>query len=187
MTTDPKILGLAFLGASSPLSYGCGSGLKEDKKNPEPKGVLTIVFIMGMLAVICVLPIQKFIQGSVSSNQWQLTLWASTEEIFKYLAVLLVLLQNKLCGRSHRLAHLPDYRGFGLCGARKCPLLNKTTLHGSKYGGVAHGPTEVPRIHPASYCFKRDSGYRPWNFTSSSGLEENLAHLGRSNLRYCLA
>ena len=91
MTTDPKILGLAFLGGIIPSLLWLWFWLKEDKKNPEPKGVLTIVFIMGMLAVICVLPIQKFIQGSVSSNQWQLTLWASTEEIFKYLAVLLVL------------------------------------------------------------------------------------------------
>ncbi len=91
MIADPKIIGLAFLGGIIPSLLWLWFWLKEDKKNPEPKAVLAIVFIMGMLAVICVLPVQKFIQGIISSNQWQLTLWATTEEIFKFLAVLVVL------------------------------------------------------------------------------------------------
>lgn len=91
MTNDPKILGLAFLGGIIPSLLWLWFWLKEDKKNPEPKGLLAIVFIMGMIAVICVLPIQKFIQGSIDSPELQLTLWASVEEIIKYLAVLIVL------------------------------------------------------------------------------------------------
>jgi len=91
LTNDPKILGLAFIGGILPSLFWLWFWLKEDKKNPEPKGLLAIVFLMGMLAVICVLPIQKFIQGQISSHGWQLTLWASVEEIMKYLAVLLVL------------------------------------------------------------------------------------------------
>jgi len=91
LTSDPKILGLAFLGGILPSLLWLWFWLKEDKKKPEPKEILTIVFIMGMLAVVCVLPIQKFIQAHVSSHNWQLTLWASTEEIIKYLAVLVIL------------------------------------------------------------------------------------------------
>ncbi len=91
MTNDPKILGLAFLGGIIPSLLWLWFWLKEDKKNPEPKGLLTIVFIMGMVGVICVLPIQKFIQTHIGSPEGQLVLWASAEEIIKYLAVLLVL------------------------------------------------------------------------------------------------
>lgn len=91
ITTDPKILGLALLGGIIPSFVWLWFWLKEDKKNPEPKGLLTIVFIMGMIAVVCILPIQKFIQTNVSSEHWQLTLWASAEEVIKYLAVLIVL------------------------------------------------------------------------------------------------
>ena len=91
MITDPKILGLAFLGGIIPSLLWLWFWLREDKKKSEPKGLLTIVFIMGMVAVIGVLPIQKFIQTNVSSNEWQLIGWASVEEIIKYLAVLLVL------------------------------------------------------------------------------------------------
>jgi len=95
MTNDPKILGLAFIGGIIPSLLWLWFWLKEDKKNPEPKGMLTIIFIMGMLAVICVLPIQKFIQAQVSSENWQLILWASSEEIIKFMAVILLLYGTK--------------------------------------------------------------------------------------------
>lgn len=90
-TTDPKILGLAFLGGMIPSLLWLWFWLREDKKNPEPKGLLTIIFVMGMLAVVCVLPIQKFIQAQISSENWQLILWAGGEEMIKYLAVLIIL------------------------------------------------------------------------------------------------
>ena len=91
MTNDPKILGLAFLGGIIPSLLWLWFWLKEDKKNPEPSGLLAMVFIMGMVVIAFVLPIQKFVQTYVSSREWQLILWASIEEIMKYLAVLLIL------------------------------------------------------------------------------------------------
>ena len=91
LTNDPKILGLAFIGGIIPSLFWLWFWLKEDKKKPEPKRLLTIVFIIGMIAVVCVLPIQKFIQTHVNSNEWQLVLWVSAEEIIKYIAVLIVI------------------------------------------------------------------------------------------------
>ena len=91
MTTDPKILGLALLGGIVPSLLWLWFWLKEESKKPEPKGLLTIIFILGMLAVIFVIPIQKFIQTSVGSSQLQLILWATTEEIMKLLAVAVLL------------------------------------------------------------------------------------------------
>lgn len=91
MTSDPKILILAFIGGIIPSLLWLWFWIKEEEKNPEPKKILTLVFILGMLAVIFVLPIQKFIQGNIGSPEWQLILWASAEEIIKYLAVLIVL------------------------------------------------------------------------------------------------
>ncbi len=100
MTSDPKILGLAFLGGIVPSLVWLWFWLKEDKKKPEPKGVLAVVFIMGIIAVIAVLPIQKFIQIITSSNNLQLVLWASTEEIMKYLAVLVILYKTNLADQA---------------------------------------------------------------------------------------
>lgn len=93
-SNDPKIVALAFLGGIIPSLLWLWFWLKEDKKNPEPKGLLTIVFIVGMISVIFVLQIQKFIQVNVDSHDWQLILFASTEEIIKYLVVMVVLFKT---------------------------------------------------------------------------------------------
>lgn len=91
LTNDPKILGLAFLGGIIPSLLWLWFWLKEDEEKPEPKILLAVVFIMGMAAVIVVLPIQKFIDSHVGSYESKLILWASAEEILKYLAVLVIL------------------------------------------------------------------------------------------------
>lgn len=90
LTSNPKILFLAFLGGIIPSLLWLWFWLKEEE-NPEPKGLLTIIFVLGMVAVVVVLPIQGFIQNHINSPEGQLILWASAEEILKYLAVLVVL------------------------------------------------------------------------------------------------
>ena len=90
VSSDPKILGLAFLGGIIPSLLWLWFWLNEDKQNPEPKGLLTVVFIMGMLSVIFVLPIQKLIQLYVHSDGWRLVLWAATEEILKFVAAAVI-------------------------------------------------------------------------------------------------
>ena len=94
MTNDPKILGLALLGGIIPSLFWLWFWLKEDEKKAEPKGLLTIIFIFGMLSVVVVLPIQKFIQDHVDSQQWQIISWAGTEEIIKYLVIIIVLYRS---------------------------------------------------------------------------------------------
>jgi len=93
-TTDPKILGLAFLGGIIPSLIWLWFWLKEEEKKKEPKGVLTGVFIVGMIAVILVLPIQKYIQSNVANENLHVILWALAEEIIKYLAVLVILYKS---------------------------------------------------------------------------------------------
>jgi len=87
---SPHILILAFMVGIIPSLLWLWFWLKEQEK-PEPGGLLAIVFIMGMIAVIVVLPIQKFIQSYVNSNNLDIVLWAAIEEICKYLAVLIIL------------------------------------------------------------------------------------------------
>jgi RsiW-degrading membrane proteinase PrsW (M82 family) len=94
MTSDPKILVLAFLGGIIPSLLWLWFWIKEEEKKPEPKGLLAIIFIMGMVGVIYVIPIQKFIQAHLNSSEGQIVLWAGTEEIIKYLAVLLIVFRT---------------------------------------------------------------------------------------------
>ncbi len=91
MISDPKILGLALLGGVVPSLIWLWFWLKEDNQKPEPKGLIAILFIIGMISIAFVIPIQKFIQSTVDSYQWQIIGWASVEEIAKYLGVVILL------------------------------------------------------------------------------------------------
>ena len=90
MITDPKTLALALLEGLIPSLIWLWFWLKEDQKKYEPRGLLAICFVVGMLAVIFVLPVEKLIQTFVNSQQMQIIGWAVAEEIIKFLAVMLV-------------------------------------------------------------------------------------------------
>jgi RsiW-degrading membrane proteinase PrsW (M82 family) len=98
LINNPQIIVLAFIVGIIPSLFWLWFWLKE-QEDPEPQGLLALVFIMGMIAVIFVLPIQKLIQSYVSSNNADLILWAGTEEIFKYLAVLIILYKTNYADR----------------------------------------------------------------------------------------
>lgn len=92
MINDPKVLAISLVAGIIPSFLWLWFWLKEDKKRPEPKGLLAIVFIMGMITVMFVLPVQKLIREMFLSESMQLVLWASAEEVIKYIAVLIILL-----------------------------------------------------------------------------------------------
>jgi RsiW-degrading membrane proteinase PrsW (M82 family) len=65
--------------------------LQEDKDEPEPRGLIATAFISGMLAVLLVLPIQKFIMQFVTQSQYLLIAWASAEEIIKFVLLIIII------------------------------------------------------------------------------------------------
>ncbi|MEX2052357.1 MAG: PrsW family glutamic-type intramembrane protease [Candidatus Paceibacterota bacterium] len=94
MFNNPKILGLAFLGGIIPSLLWLWFWLKEDKKSPEPAGLLSIIFALGAISVFFVLPVQRFIQAHVAGDNWELIAMAAAEELIKYIAVAVVIYQN---------------------------------------------------------------------------------------------
>lgn len=88
---DSKTFLLALAAGVIPSLIWLWFWLKEDHKKLESKGLLFLCFIAGMLAVLVVLPIQRWIQHATDSTQLQIIGWAAVEEIFKYLAAALVL------------------------------------------------------------------------------------------------
>src|SRR3989344_8713634 len=95
LTNDPKILAIAFLGGIIPSLLWLWFWIREEQKKAEPKGILAMVFIMGMLSVVLVLPIQEFIQSNIDGARERLILWATAEEIIKYLAVVIILFRTR--------------------------------------------------------------------------------------------
>ena len=69
--------------------------LREDDEKPEPKGLLVLTFLIGMVSVFVVLHLQNLV-GVIIHNEKVLTVvWAAIEEIIKYTAVLFVALKSK--------------------------------------------------------------------------------------------
>lgn len=91
LTSDPKILGIAFLSGTIPSILWLWFWLKETKKKSEPIGILIFCFILGIISVVFVLPIEKFIQKSIQSSELQIIGWATIEEMIKYLVVLILI------------------------------------------------------------------------------------------------
>ncbi|MFA6076837.1 MAG: PrsW family glutamic-type intramembrane protease [Candidatus Paceibacterota bacterium] len=106
LTGDPKILSIAFLGGIIPSLLWLWFWVKKEEKEPEPKIILLMIFLMGMVAVVFVLPIQKFIQENIGSREFQIILWAGAEEMIKYLAVMIILFKAT---RVHEPIDWPIY------------------------------------------------------------------------------
>src|SRR3990172_4794884 len=91
---DLKTIGFYFLIALMPVLIWLWFWLKEDNDHLEPKGLLFLTFILGMLAVAFVLPIEKWAKGIITNNTVLIVPWPLTAEIMKYLAVALVALKT---------------------------------------------------------------------------------------------
>ncbi len=92
----PTIVFLALLGGVLPSVFWLWFWLKEDDLHPEPRGLIILSFLAGMLATACAYPIEKFIANNImGTNLFLLFLWGVTEETLKFLAIFIVALRTK--------------------------------------------------------------------------------------------
>ena len=84
----------ALFGGLLPALLWLWFWLKEDKARPEPRGLILLSFIVGMIAVPLVLPFQKvaavYFEATIA-----IALWAALEELFKYGAAYVAVLRRK--------------------------------------------------------------------------------------------
>lgn len=97
MVSDPKTLLIAILGGVLPALIWLWFWLREDEEQPEPIAFITLIFLIGMVSVVFVVPVEKFVQNHTTPGGWQIIAWASIEELFKYLSVIIILYKtNKI-------------------------------------------------------------------------------------------
>lgn len=60
--------------------------------HPEPKRLIALAFIAGMLTVAIVIPMQKFVAGFLVAQTAVYTAWSIIEEVMKYVAALFAVL-----------------------------------------------------------------------------------------------
>jgi RsiW-degrading membrane proteinase PrsW (M82 family) len=69
--------------------------LKEDNLDPEPRKIIALTFIAGMLSVIVALLLEKFISDIFSDESTRYIFWAAAEEIVKLIAVTIFAFNTK--------------------------------------------------------------------------------------------
>ena len=77
---------LSLLGGVLPALLWLWFWLKEDGLHPEPKKRIALIFLVGMCAVLLVLPIEKYIFSLTAGiSLITIVLWAAAEELLKYI------------------------------------------------------------------------------------------------------
>ena len=79
-----QTIAVAFVGGVVPTLLWLWFWLNEDKKNPEPKVLILLSFILGMLAVPFVVPFEHWITALPLSPFFVFLGWAFVEELTKY-------------------------------------------------------------------------------------------------------
>jgi RsiW-degrading membrane proteinase PrsW (M82 family) len=92
---DYKTILIAIVGGVIPVLLWLWFWLREDREDPEPKGLLLITFLLGAIVVNVVLPLEKLADRLIVNHIYLITAWAAIEEIFKYFAAAAVALRSK--------------------------------------------------------------------------------------------
>ncbi len=85
----------ALLGGIAPALVWLWFWTREDKKRPEPKGLIALSFLGGALAAIAVFPIEKFAFNVVPEGFYLIIVWAAIEEIMKFSSVSIIALKSR--------------------------------------------------------------------------------------------
>jgi len=88
-----ETIGFAFLGGVLPVWLWLHFLLKEDARCPEPRSMIIVAFVAGMLSVVASLPLETWVASFLPSGSLAIIIaWSAIEESMKYLlAALLVL------------------------------------------------------------------------------------------------
>jgi RsiW-degrading membrane proteinase PrsW (M82 family) len=91
---DINTVVIAFLAGILPAIFWLWFWLKEDR-HPEPKWLIILTFIVGMIVVPVVIPFEKLAQSFIQNTFILIVVWAFIEELFKYMAASFSALRRK--------------------------------------------------------------------------------------------
>ena len=94
MQVGPFTLFWSLVGGILPALFWLWFWLKEDT-HPEPRRLIAMAFIGGMIAVPFVVPFQGFVKSNITNPLFIIILWAAIEETFKFFAAYITGLSKK--------------------------------------------------------------------------------------------
>ncbi len=93
--SNPTVFIIALIAGVVPSVLWLFFWLREDENGQhEPTGLVALTFIAGMVSVILVLPIEKFISTLPFSHTTLIALWATSEEFLKYAAFVIIMTRS---------------------------------------------------------------------------------------------
>jgi RsiW-degrading membrane proteinase PrsW (M82 family) len=132
-------LGYAFLGGLLPSLIWLYFLLKEDAKHPEPKALIVLTFVAGMLAVPLALPLEHYAKAHFDTDISIFTAWALIEEVLKYVVAAMLILWRRAVDEA------PDYViymitvALGFASAENMLFLITPLSDGNFAGGLFTG------------------------------------------------
>ncbi|MEK7514395.1 MAG: PrsW family glutamic-type intramembrane protease [Patescibacteria group bacterium] len=151
MTNYPTVVFWALAGGILPALVWLLFWLREDRKHPEPKGLIALAFIAGMIAVLLVLPFEmitaslvapfeQFFYGLFSQPLFlTFLIWAFLEETFKYVASYITVLRRKEMNEPVDAAIYLITTALGFSALENAFFLLQPFLNGDWVGGVVSG------------------------------------------------
>lgn len=95
MSISPETIFYAFVGGVTPAIFWLWFWLREDRKKPEPAGLIALSFLGGMIGVLIAYPLEKIAFSLFSEETILLFIWAFIEEVIKYGSIALVAFKSR--------------------------------------------------------------------------------------------
>ena len=86
---------LAAAGGVLPALAWLWFWMREDKTHPEPRRVIALAFLVGMVTVGVVIPIQQAVATFLASTTMVFIAWSIIEEVMKYAAARVTVLRSR--------------------------------------------------------------------------------------------
>lgn len=93
--TELSVITAALAGGLLPALAWLWFWLREDAPHPEPRRLIALAFLMGMLTVALVIPIQKFAAPFLAGTTALFTAWSIIEEVMKYVMARISVLRRR--------------------------------------------------------------------------------------------
>lgn len=104
-------IGYAILGGVGPVLLWLWFWLQEDRRHPEPRSMIFLVFLGGATSVAFIIPLENAIGAFIHEPWWLYTALSSVEEIGKFIVVAVIAFQGSFIDEP------TDYAIYMIVGA----------------------------------------------------------------------
>ena len=131
-----QVIGYAVLAGIVPPLIWLYLLLREDKRCPEPRALIFMAFIAGMIAVPLVIPIESYASNNLPAGLPVIIAWAFAEETLKYAVAAVLILWHRAVDESLDLVIYMITVALGFAALENTFFLITPFVHGDFANGL---------------------------------------------------